>query len=111
LYRLRGAGLRNEPTEPAKSQLNGKKEALNGDQKRENPTHEHISDRVIRYNESPKDIPAMRPILLLITIAISLTSAHASDRTVAEWVLRMGGSVSIDGDRAPLWGIARLPDR
>src|SRR5205823_594087 len=34
LYCLRGAGLRNEPTEPAKSQLNGKKEALNGDQKR-----------------------------------------------------------------------------
>ena len=53
-YRLLGAGLQNKPTEPAKSQLNGKKEvvgpngptikkeALNGDQKQENPTHEHI---------------------------------------------------------------------
>src|SRR6267142_4552481 len=51
----------------------------------------------------------MRPILLLI--AISLTSARASDRTVAEWVLRMGGSVSIDGNRAPIWGITPLPDR
>ena len=42
LYRLPGAGLRNEPTEPAKSQLNGKQRALNGDQKQGNPTHEHI---------------------------------------------------------------------
>ena len=39
LYRLRAAGLKNKPP---KSQLNGKKEALNGDQKQENPTHEHI---------------------------------------------------------------------
>ena len=42
LYRLRAAGLQNKPTEPAKSQLNGKEVALNGDQKQENPTHEHI---------------------------------------------------------------------
>ena len=41
LYRLRGAGLKNEPTESAKSQLNGKKEALNGDRKQENPTREY----------------------------------------------------------------------
>ena len=42
LYRLRGAGLKNKPTEPAKSPLNGKEQALNGDQKQEDPTHEHI---------------------------------------------------------------------
>ena len=42
LYRLRGAGLKTKPTEPAKSPLNGKEQALNGDQKQENPTHEHI---------------------------------------------------------------------
>ena len=42
LYRLRGTRLQNEPTEPAKSPLNGKEQALNGDQKQENPTHEHI---------------------------------------------------------------------
>src|SRR5882672_4487985 len=41
LYRLRGTRLQNKPTEPPKSQLNGKKAALNGDQKQENPTHEH----------------------------------------------------------------------
>ena len=52
----------------------------------------------------------MRPFLLLITIAISLPLARASDRTVAEWVLRMGGSVSVDGDRTPLWEIMRLPN-
>ena len=40
LYRLRGTRLQNEPTEPPKSQLNGKNQALNGDQKQENPTHE-----------------------------------------------------------------------
>src|SRR5260221_6859788 len=38
LYRLKGAGLKNEPTEPPKSRRNGKKEALNGDQKQGNPT-------------------------------------------------------------------------
>jgi hypothetical protein len=38
LDRLRGTRLQNKPTEPPKSQLNGKKEALNGDQKQENPT-------------------------------------------------------------------------
>jgi hypothetical protein len=42
LNRLRGAGLQNKPTEPAKSQLNGEKKALNGDQKQENPTYEQI---------------------------------------------------------------------
>ena len=42
LYRLRIARLKNKPTEPAKSQLNGKEQALNGDQKQGNPTHEHI---------------------------------------------------------------------
>jgi hypothetical protein len=40
LYRLKGAGLQNKPTEPPKSRLNGKKEALNGDQKQGNPTQE-----------------------------------------------------------------------
>ena len=43
LYRLQGARLRNEPTEPAKSRLNGEEQALNGDQKQGNPTHERIS--------------------------------------------------------------------
>jgi hypothetical protein len=42
LYRLRGTRLQNKPTEPPKSQLNGKEQALTGDQKQENPTHEHI---------------------------------------------------------------------
>src|SRR6185295_11652042 len=37
------------------------------------------------------------------------SSARASDRTVAEWVLRMGGSVSVDGSRAPVREITRLP--
>src|SRR6185503_3625286 len=53
----------------------------------------------------------MRPITLLLTIVAFLPSARASDRAVAEWVLRMGGSVSIDGSRAPVHEIARLPDR
>src|SRR2546430_13663889 len=43
LDRLRGVGLRNEPTKPSEiSQLNGKQRALNGDQQQGNPTHEHI---------------------------------------------------------------------
>ena len=58
LYRLRGARLRNEPTEPAKSRLNGKKEVLNGDQKEENPTHEHIF--VPKFVPEPKALSPTR---------------------------------------------------
>src|SRR5712691_423964 len=50
LYRLRGARLQNKPTEPPKSQLNGEKRSLNGDQKKENPTHEHIYVPNPRHN-------------------------------------------------------------
>jgi hypothetical protein len=42
LDRLRGVRFKNKPTESPKSHLNGKNEAPNGDQKQENPTHEHI---------------------------------------------------------------------
>jgi hypothetical protein len=42
LYRLQGAGLQTKPTEPSKSPLNGKEQALDGDQKQGNPTHEPI---------------------------------------------------------------------
>src|SRR5712692_6877352 len=41
LYRFQGAGLQNKPTKAAKSQLNGKDQALNGGQKQENPTNNH----------------------------------------------------------------------
>src|SRR5438132_2383555 len=35
--------------------------------------------------------------------------AAASDRGVAEWVLRAGGSVSVEGGRAEIWDITQLP--
>src|SRR5437763_35841 len=52
----------------------------------------------------------MQPISLLIG-ALIITSglAQASERSVAEWVLRVGGSVTLQGDHTPIWDVARLP--
>src|SRR5579864_3988981 len=55
-------------------------------------------------------IPAMVPVKLLIAALIMGPAvARASDRSVAEWVLRAGGSVVVEGDHTPIWDIARLP--
>ena len=35
--------------------------------------------------------------------------AAASDRGAAEWVLRSGGSVSVEGGRAEVWDLTQLP--
>ena len=37
--------------------------------------------------------------------------AQTSDRSVAEWVLRQGGRVMVNGDRRPLADLASLPER
>jgi hypothetical protein len=48
-------------------------------------------------------------------LALSLTPAWAQeaspDRVVAEWMLRMGGSVILDGQRRPITDLADLPVR
>ena len=49
------------------------------------------------------------PTKLLIVALIVPAIAAASDRSVAEWVLRVGGSVVVEGDRTPIWDVARLP--
>ena len=51
----------------------------------------------------------MRCILIASLFAIGL-AAQSPDRVVAEWMLRMGGSVVIDGQRRPITDIAQLPD-
>src|SRR5688572_1623361 len=53
----------------------------------------------------------MRPTSFFITFSMFVASACASDRAVAEWVLRIGGSVSLDSARAPVWQLRDLPDR
>ncbi len=52
-------------------------------------------------------MPATR--LLIAALVILPGIAAASDRSVAEWVLRVGGSVVVEGDQTPVWDIARLP--
>src|ERR1700730_14011082 len=53
---------------------------------------------------------AMLPTKFLIAALIVVPAiAAASDRAVAEWVLRVGGSVVVEGDRTPIWDVTRLP--
>src|SRR5262245_39551587 len=52
----------------------------------------------------------MRSAILVLALISTAASALASDRTVAEWVLRMGGSVTVDGSHTPVWKIQQLPD-
>src|SRR5260370_4420694 len=47
--------------------------------------------------------------LLTALLAITPGLAAASDRSVAEWVLRVGGSVVVEGQRSSIWDISRLP--
>src|SRR5262245_35379737 len=53
----------------------------------------------------------MRSAVLLLSIASLSPCLYASDRAVAEWVLRMGGSVSLDGEHRPIWEITKLPEK
>src|SRR3954466_4070782 len=52
----------------------------------------------------------MQPVILLLALTAMETSMLASDRTLAEWVLRMGGSVNVNDVRRPVWKVAELPD-
>src|SRR5436190_6864118 len=47
--------------------------------------------------------------VFLAMIAAVSGVATASDRSTAEWVLRAGGSVVVEGGRAEIWDIAQLP--
>src|SRR5437016_12004438 len=60
----------------------------------------------------PDIIPDMPPTKFLIAALMIVPAiAGASDRSVAEWVLRVGGSLTVEGDRTPIWDISRLPAR
>src|SRR5580700_5723838 len=49
---------------------------------------------------------------LLIPALLGLQAmAAASDRPAAEWVLRVGGSIVVEGDPNPVWDVARLPSQ
>src|SRR5260370_13489941 len=50
----------------------------------------------------------MLRVFLAIIAALSGTAA-ASDRSAAEWVLRAGGSVELEGGRAEIWEITKVP--
>ena len=47
--------------------------------------------------------------LLFWTTAIAPAQAPSPDRSVAEWVLRKGGSVILAGEQRHIWGLTALP--
>ena len=49
--------------------------------------------------------------LLIPALLILLAAASASDRPAAEWVLRMDGSIVVEGDPKPIWDVANLPSK
>lgn len=54
----------------------------------------------------------MRRVILLwaLTLAAFAQRTPSPDRTVAEWMLRMGGSVVLDGQTRPVRDLTDLPD-
>ena len=48
-------------------------------------------------------------ILLLAGLLAAELSAQSPDRVVAEWMIRMGGSVVLEGERRPITDLAQLP--
>jgi internalin A len=128
LGRLRGGNLlnegkifQNEPETPDLSHLNTTKQAPEISTEPKEP--ETMTGRpcgtcfslfVFEQEKSILDIidiiPAMLPTkFLLAALIVMPTLVQASERSVAEWVLRVGGSVVLEGDRTPIWDVARLP--
>ncbi|MGH9719307.1 MAG: hypothetical protein ACRD8O_03790 [Bryobacteraceae bacterium] len=51
-----------------------------------------------------------RRLLLIVPVALLTWAQEAPpDRVVAEWMLRMGGSVVLEGQRRPIFDLAELP--
>src|SRR4051794_405140 len=47
--------------------------------------------------------------LLIPTVILASAQEASPDRIVAEWMLRMGGSVVLEGQRRPITDLADLP--
>src|SRR5438093_912368 len=55
-------------------------------------------------------MPVRIAVCLLMVVCAHLRAQEASpDRIVAEWMLRMGGSVILEGHRRPITDLADLP--
>src|SRR5688572_8839709 len=54
-------------------------------------------------------ITAGAGLLALAASAITWAQSASPDRIVAEWMLRMGGSVILEGQRRPIRDLAELP--
>jgi hypothetical protein len=52
---------------------------------------------------------ALAVFLLLPCAGVATAQAPSPDRIVAEWMVRMGGSVVLDGQRKPIADLADLP--
>src|SRR5579864_7405625 len=51
----------------------------------------------------------LRAILLGILFFAGLAPGQTPDRAAAEWVLRLGGTVTLEGQRQPVADLAELP--
>src|SRR5436853_3786697 len=49
-------------------------------------------------------------ILSISTVGLAPAQVSSADRMVAEWMVRMGGSVVLEGQRRPITDLADLPD-
>src|SRR5262245_52905148 len=48
-------------------------------------------------------------LALALTWSAAVSASQSADRPVAEWVLRLGGSVVLEGGHDPIWDVAALP--
>src|SRR5689334_14521900 len=48
-------------------------------------------------------------VITVILFCVSLAMAMAPERDIAEWVIRQGGRVILEGDRHPIADVVQLP--
>src|SRR5579859_2106455 len=51
----------------------------------------------------------LRTCVVTLLLALGIASAQTADRAAAEWVLRLGGTVTLEGQAQPLAGLSDLP--
>src|SRR5437867_2662174 len=68
-----------------------------------------------RFYTALRNFILLAPILIVLSNLVlarlldSESSSESSDRAVAEWVLRLGGSIILEGDPRAFWDVAELP--
>ena len=63
----------------------------------------------IRHHAKSRTLRLCRVAGFLCVLVASAAQGVSPDRIVAEWMLRMGGSVVLEGQRRPITDLAELP--